>query len=273
MRSSLFKFSFLLSLGMIAVLLNACALDAIADPPDPPGGCTTPPSTSVNPDTTVPPTLKVKVCVMEDQDASDGTYGSSDVTVWFETNEISQGNTVVFTHREQMNCFFNNVSKTINLGTAASYPVDHLRMDTIPITYRCDYLYPGGSEQIFSFTSPTSSLGPSLLRPVSSPSTNFKVNYTPGDTSPPSPCTVQVTANDPNGISVVGNTVSQAGDVYTGGTGVSTLHGPGNIEMTRSCTPTDFDRHNAADDTSPGAFDAVTVTYISKASSEVTWIF
>lgn len=256
MRASLFKYSILLSLGLIAMLLSACALDsASADP-------------VVTPDITVPSTLKVLVTVTEDQDASDGVYGSSDIKLTFETNEISETNTVIFTHGESIRCILNGRVGTMTLGNATDYSF-HVDISANPTSYSCDYFYPGGSENIFSFTGPQNPLSPALVSPVGN-IPNFKVRYIPGQTIPlSSTCTVQVTANAPN-ASVMGNSTSENGNIYTG-PDVRGLSGSGNILMTRSCLPYNFDHHNAADDIGPH-FDAVNVTYVSKASSEVTWI-
>lgn len=261
MRSLLCKFSILLTLGLIAVLLNACALDAPSDP-------------VVTPDITVPSTLKVTVTITEDQDASDGVYGSSDVMVQFSTTEIAESNTVIFTHGERIHCSFNNPQGnnqqgTMALGNAANYSF-HVAIPSIPLRYECDYLHSQNSSPvlIFNFTGSQNPLSPVLVRPVGNNS-NFRVRYTPGpDITNASNCKVQVTATAPN-TSVMGDFTSQNGNIYTG-PDVRGLSGQGNIAMTRICTPVTFSNDNDADDNGL-TFNLVNVTYKSTASSEVTW--
>lgn len=260
------------------MLLSACALDSGAS--DPP----------VTPDTTIPSTLRVSVMVAENQDASDGVYGSSDVTVQFSTNEITTPpNTVIFTHGEEMQCLFNNQrTQPIPLGGASDYRL-HVRMGSIPITYECDYLYTQNgtpeSSRIFNFTNAPMLLSPLLVRPITNPA-SIEVSYIPGNPTPlASPCMVQATANESapasNGgtiASVTGGTEQQSGSipnrsVYTKGLNISTFvsGGTGNVVMTRTCTPCKFDHHNSADDRNQ-VFDAVDVTYTTTASDEVTWV-
>ncbi len=254
MRSTLFRYSILLFLGL-AFILYACAP---GDPGDPP--------IAVTPDTYIPPTLKVTVTINEDQDASDG---KSMVTLSFSTNEIKEDNSVIFTHGERVNC--NGIR--IDLGSTASYSV---RMK-IPPDYKCDYHYvnQGKSELTPIFTVHVlTQLKPKLQRPVPSDSI-ISVSYTP-DKNPPD-CKVQVTANTPGG-SVTGDTVKENGNIYIG-PDVSSLSGPGILVMTRTCVPPqyNYDNHNKADDGcqcngSPLTFDKLTLTYISTASDEVTWV-
>jgi len=216
----------------------------------------------------------VIVTVVEDQDASGGKYGSSDVTLQFSTNEITEPNTAIFTHGEKIYCYFNNQQRTFALGSAATYSF-HVAISFYPPTYKCDYHYflKGKSEPpatIFSFHAAQKPLSPVLLRPVDNNNPNFKVSYNPGNPNPNvNKCTVQVTANTPNG-NVMGDKVPQGGNIYTG-PDISALNGLGNIVMTRTCTPISFNHHNSANDHS-SIFDAVTVTYTSTASYEVTWV-
>lgn len=285
MRSSLFKFFILLSLGLIALLLNACALDGASDPSDPPGWCPASAPIQVTPDTYIPSTLRVCVMVTENQDASDGMYGSSDVTVQFYTNEITNPpNTVIFPSNgeDRIECLFNGVQTTTNLGNAPDYHF-HVRMNTIPISYECNYLQPQESPvRIFQFTDSQLSLSPALVRPVTNAS-SIEVSYIPGsDITNASTCMLRTTANEnaSNGSAlntVTGATEPQSGNlpsrsIYTNGPNVTGFTGPGNIVMTRTCTPVQSDNHNSLDDQSQ-IFDAVNVTYTSTASSEVTWVF
>jgi len=215
--------------------------------------------------------LQVTASIAEDQEASDGKYGSSGVTLQFSTNEIAEANTVIFTHGEKIYCFFNNQQRTFVLGNATSYSF-HVAIPNNPFTYKCDYHYSLNgnlkSSNIFIFNSPQKPLAPVLQRPVGNNS-NFKVSYYPGNPSPNTKtCTVQVTANAPNGT-VTGDTVSQGENMYTG-PDVSSLSGLGNIVMTRICIPVSFNHQNSANDHS-SVFDVVNVTFTSTASYEVSW--
>jgi hypothetical protein len=201
-------------------------------------------------------------------------YGSSEVTLQFSTNEITEANTVIFTHGETLYCYFNNHQRSFALGSATSYSF-HVAIPSLPFTYKCNYHYfqNGHPEagNIFIFNSPHSPLLPVLHRPVGNNS-NFMVKYQPGNPSPVvNTCTVQVTANAPNG-NVNGDTVSQDGNTYTG-PDVSSLNGLGNIVMTRTCTPIHIVNNSDECGCPPGTkFAAVNVTYTSTASYEVSWV-
>jgi hypothetical protein len=263
MRSTRIRYSIVLFLVLVPIVLNACE----SGPSDPP----------VTPDTTIPPTLQVIVTINEDQEASDGKYGSSGVTLQFSTNEIAETNTVIFTHGEKIYCFFNNQQRTFVLSNATSYSF-HVAISSLPFTYKCDYHYSVNgnlkSSRIFIFNSPQKPLAPVLQRPVGSNS-NFKVSYNPGNPSPNTKtCTVQVTANAPSGT-VTGSIVSQGGNMYTG-PDVSSLSGLGNIVMTRICTPINIvhNSNNTAECSCPPGttFPVVNVTFTSTASYEVSWV-
>jgi hypothetical protein len=263
MRSKRFRYSILLFLGLAAFILNACAPGA--DP--------------VVPDTYVPPTLQVIVTINEDQDASDGKYGSSMVTLQFITNEIQGGNFVTFSNQESIKC--NGIN--LNLGSFGSsvttYSV-HMIIPNNPPEYYCDYYYPQDkSKPARIFTVPVlSQLMPKLQRPVAS-SSDIKVSYNP-DNKPPHDCQVQVTANG-GGQSATGNSVQEDGGMYLG-PNVGSLSGPGNLVMTRTCMPPkdNYDHHNANDDAGSGCqttcssstFDKLNLTYKSTASYEVSWV-
>src|SRR5207247_4575932 len=73
MRSTRFRYSIVLLLWLVPIVLNACASGS-SDPP-------------VTPDTTIPSTLQVTASIAEDQDASDGAHGKSVITLGFSTNE------------------------------------------------------------------------------------------------------------------------------------------------------------------------------------------
>jgi hypothetical protein len=100
MRSTRFRYSILIFVGLTALALNACAPLAGADP--------------VVPDTYVPPTLQVIVTINEEQEASDGKYGSSTVTLQFITNEIAGNNFVTFDSNGQEYVKCNGIY--LNLG-------------------------------------------------------------------------------------------------------------------------------------------------------------
>ncbi len=248
MRSTLFRYSILLFLGL-AFILNACAP---GDPGDPP----------VTPDTTVPPTLKVTVKINEDQDASDG---KSVVTLSFSSNEIKEDNSVIFTHGESVNC--NGI--TIDLGSAASYSVRMI----IPPEYTCDYHLNNKKPALIFSVPKRSHLSPVLHLSVGN--NPFIVTYNPDSVE--RRCPLQGVASDAaNNIS--GPSVPSDGKTYTG-VDVSSLSGLGILVMTRTCVPPqyNYDNHNKADDGcqcngSPLTFDKLTLTYISTASDEVTWV-
>ena len=257
MRSIRFRYSILLFLGLVPIMLYACSSGA-SDPP-------------VTPDTTVPSTLQVAVTIAEDQDAPDGANGMSVITLGFNTNETIPPNQVIFINGESVTC--NNNNNPVTLGNFASY---WFRV-AIPYDswYSCDYHYfLQGRKQtanIFHVHAAQDPLSPVLLKPVRG---NFQVRYTPGPAiTNASNCTIQVTATAPN-QSTTGNTVSQKGNMYTG-SDASGLSGLGNILMKRTCTPVTIDHHNTVGECqcngSPPTFDAVNVTYTSTASYEVAW--
>jgi len=254
MRSTRIRYSIVLFLWLVPIVLNACSSGG-SDPP-------------VTPDTTIPSTLQVTVTIAEDQEASDGLNGKSVITLGFSTNEIAETNTVIFTHGENVHCN----GSIMTLGNFTNY----WSRVAIPygFLYTCVYHYflhndPHSPQiaTIFSFHAAQHPLSPVLHRPVSG---NFQVQYTPGPTiTHSSNCTVQVTANAPN-QSASGDTVPQSGSTYTG-SDASGLNGLGNIVMTRSCIPISYNHDNDADDTGL-TFAAVNVTYTSTASYEVSWV-
>ncbi len=249
MRSTLFRYSILLLLGL-AFIINACGFDTPGDPP-------------VTPDTTIPSTLKVTVTITEDQEASDV---KSVVTLSFSTNEIKEDNTVIFTHGESVNC--NGI--TIDLGSAVSYSV---RMN-IPPVYTCDYHLNNNKPALIFSVPKRSRLSPVLHEPVGD-NPNFKVTYNPDKNA--SDCQVKVDAIA--GTSTIsGDTVPENGNIYTG-PDVRALSGSGNIMMTRTCVPPqyNYDHQNKANDgcqcngPPPSTFDKINLTYTSTATYEVTW--
>jgi hypothetical protein len=266
MRSTRLRYCILLLLVLAPILLNACAFGSgSSDPP-------------VTPDTTIPPTLQVTASIAEDQDASDGAHGMSVITLAFNTNETVPPSQVIFVNGESVSCKNNNQTNSITLGNFTSYWF-RVAISSLPFTYKCDYHYPLNGKiktsNIFIFDSPHKPLSPVLQRPVNN--SNFEVSYNPGNPSPNTKtCTVQVTANAPNGT-VTGSTVSQATvsqgrKLYTG-PDVSSLDGLGNIVMTRTCTPINIHNNSAECSCPPGTkFASVNVTYTSTASYEVSWV-
>jgi hypothetical protein len=125
MRSIRFRYITLLFLGLVPILLYARSTGA-SDPP-------------VTPDTTVPSTLQVKVTINEDQDATDGMYGMSVITLGFNTNETIPPSQVIFINGESVSCNNNNHQNSMPLGNFASY---WFRV-AIPYDswYACDYHY------------------------------------------------------------------------------------------------------------------------------------
>lgn len=261
--SSLIRFFILLFLGFVGLMLIVSAFaHGAADP--------------VTPDTYVPPTLQVVVTINEDQEASNGKYGSSTVTLQFMTNEIIPSEFVTFGNQEYVVC--NGI--TLNLGSFGSsvttYSV-HMLIPNNPPEYTCTYHYPlqGKPSSTTIFKVPVlTQLNPKLQRAVPS-SSDISVSYNPDKNLPD--CQVQVTANSPSGTAT-GNSVQEDGSIYTG-PNVSSLSGLGNLVMTRTCVPPQdqFDHQNKADDGcqcngSPLTFDKLNLTYKSTASIEVSWV-
>lgn len=237
MQLTRFRYSILLFLGLVPIILNACSFGS-SDPP-------------VTPDTTYPSTLKVTVNIDEDQDASDG---KSKITLAFSTNEILEDNNVIFTHGESFEC--NNV--TIPLTNAVSYWI-RIR---IPSMYTCKYIWHGQSFPLIAVHN-RSRLSPVLHVPVANP---FSVSFHP-DTIQLN-CPIQVVASDAAN-NITGPTILSDRNTYIAtGTDVSTLNGAGNIMMTRTCN-WHLSDGNTGDNHAD--FDTVNITYKSTASYEVTW--
>lgn len=239
LRSSLSKYSLLLFLGLICLTVNACVLDAPLDPPSP-----------VTPDTTFPSTLQVTVNIDDNQNASDG---KSLVTLQFKTNEIHEDNYVIFTHGEKVNC--NNHLVTLN--DAVSYPIPMNK----PRRYWCKYLWNSRSFPIIAVRARTR-LEPKLTMPVIN--NYLKISYTSDED--PHDCQIQVVASDAL-ASVSNGYVPDQGKFYNG-PDVSSLNGPGNLVMTRTCKFPLMDSNNL--DNNPD-FNIVNITYTSTAALVVKW--
>lgn len=240
MRSRLYKYLFLLFLGVTSLVLNACILDPFGDPPG-----------AVTPDTTIPSTLQVTVNINEDQNASDA---KSKVTLQFKTNEIKEDNYVIFTHGERVNC--NGIM--IALGDS---PIYWVRIN-IPPVYTCSYLWNGVYYRIFSEPS-RDKLKPELITPVGD-NPSYEVRYHPDE--PDRRCPIQVVASDSlqniNGLPVPDNQ-----NIYVG-PDVRSLRGTGSLVMTRTCVP----RLNVNNpDDNHRVFNRVSLTYTSTATLSVTW--
>lgn len=248
MRSTRLRYSILLFLGLVPIILHACSSGA-SDP---------------TPDTTIPSTLQVTVTIAEDQDASDGANGKSTITLVFNTNEVIPPDIVNFINGESVDC---NGQK-INLTGAPSYPV-RIDIPNNPPGYECVYHYPlhASPAPIFMVHAAQKPLSPKLLRPVGS--NPIRVSYTPDySITKSSNCTIQVGAYAANG-SATGNPAPQNGNIYTGPS-VGGLSGRGYLVMTRTCNPVKYENNNKNDDSS-SKFDALDVTYMSTATVEVTW--
>jgi len=265
MRATRFLFSILFFLGLAAFALHACA----------------PGTDPVVPDTYVPPTLQVMVTINEDQDASNGMYGSSMVNLQFMTNEIIPSEFVTFGSQEYVVC--NDIKLNLgNFGSSVTNFSVNMMIPSNPPEYTCIYYYPlkDKIESTKIFTVPVlHQLNPELQRPVSS-SSDISVSYNYDKNQPN--CQVQATAIAPNG-NATGNSVAEDKGIYPGPNGgtlnVGSLSGEGNLVMTRTCVPPNeqFDHQHKADDGcqcngSPLTFDKLNLTYKATASVEVSWV-
>jgi hypothetical protein len=231
----------------------------------------------------------VIVTINEDQDASDGTGGSSTVTLQFLTNEIQGPDNFVTFGAENVVC--NGVKLLLNnYGTSVTTFSIHLKIpSTTSPGYTCTYDYPlnGETKSALIFTQPVlSQLMPILLKPIPS-SSNISISYNP-DNNPPN-CQVQATANAPGGTATGPSEVEENNkfiypDPKFGTLNVGSLSGLGNISMTRTCVPpsNNFNNQNKNDDAGTGCqcngssaaagFDKLSLTYTSTATYEVSWV-
>jgi hypothetical protein len=227
-------------------MLSACAtIPGVASPSaDPPA------SIGVTPIDTSPRWLIVTVTINEDQDATDRT---SNITLQFSTRQIEEDNYVLFDDQnEVVEC--NSVKEP--LGSAQSYTF-HIPSQR----YTCKY---SGNIQdnlaldyvkMFDFA-PRSTLSP---KPPSVTSSGFSIGYQPDSDAT---CTITATAKDSAGDpDVVGNGELSNNGVYNG-PATDSLQGNGEILLTRTCPV-------KPPENSP--FYALSITYISSASVEVTW--
>jgi hypothetical protein len=253
MRSSISWFSFLLLLVLVGLVASSCV---IADPPVSANTSTQDDPTLIQafPDITDPPTLDVTVTISEGQNDSDGLTA---ITVQFSTNEISNPNYVKFVNRERVMC--NGVTLGFG-GTAYS-----ARVPAVDNAYACKYYQ--RSNKIFNIISvhQRTRLSPAFVPDTSGD--KFVVDYSPDKTQFRSPCHIQVVASD-NTQPISGPSVPEDGNgVYTG-PDRSALTGEGTVAMTRTCS---FKlKKGTARDTAT-AFEKVTATYTSTATSEAIW--
>src|SRR5258707_15171596 len=127
MRTSFSRYSFLLLLGFVALVLSSCAgLAAAADPPP-----------QVTPDTTDPSTLIVMMTINDDENATDGKVG---ISLQFATNEIKDANYIGFTKGEEVFC--NGARLVFNA------PAYTARVSAVNGHFTCDYVRNGKAYSI-----------------------------------------------------------------------------------------------------------------------------
>jgi hypothetical protein len=252
MRSSISRFSFLLLLVLVGLVASSCV---IADPPVSANTPTQDVPTLIQalPDITDPPTLDVTVTISEGQNDSDGLTA---ITIQFSTNEISNPNYVKFVNRERVMCN----GATLEFGDTAY----SARVSARDNAYTCTYQHGNKTFPIISVQARTK------LSPVFVPDTSgdkFIVHYSPDKTQFRSPCHIQVEASD-SSQRIPGPSVPENGNgVYTG-PDRSALSGEGTLVMTRTCS-FKLKKGTAADTAT--AFEKVTATYTSTATSVVVW--
>jgi hypothetical protein len=234
--------------GLLVLLgmLSACTtIPGVTDPSaDPPG------SIGVSPIDTSPSSLVVAITINEDQDAIDRT---SNITLQFSTRQIEEDNYVLFDDPNEV-VVCNGVKEP--LGSTQSYTF-HIPSQR----YTCKY---SGNIQdgtvldyvpMFDFP-PRSTLSP---KPPNVTSSGFSIRYRPDLDAT---CTMTATAKDSAGDpDVVGNEELSNNGVYNG-PATDSLQGNGEILLTRTCPV-------KPPENSP--FYALSITYISSASVEVTW--
>src|SRR5258706_4317701 len=126
MRTSFSRYSFLLLLGFVALVLSSCDLAAAADPPP-----------KVPPDSTKPSTLRVTVTIDDEQNATDGKVG---ITMQFATDEIKDANYIEFTKGEEVLC--NGARLAFNA------PAYTARVSAVNGHFTCDYVRNGKAYSI-----------------------------------------------------------------------------------------------------------------------------
>ena len=242
MRISFSRYSLLLLLGFVALVLNSCNLPAAADPPP-----------QVTPDTTDPSTLIVMMTINDDENATDGKVG---ISLQIATNEIKDANYIAFTKGEEVFC--NRVRLTFN---ALAYTA---RVSAVNGRFTCDYVRNGTAYSISEPERP-------LLKPVLAHNT-FVLSYTP-ESRGLSYCPMRVDLADPTPTNISYTFTEGASGRYT--VNPSTLSGVGSLFLTRTCSHT-LTGHATSSDTvdkhAATPFGSVTITYISIWRLFVTWI-
>ncbi|GAC1565219.1 MAG: hypothetical protein NVS3B14_02240 [Ktedonobacteraceae bacterium] len=230
------------------IILSACSpalgfAATTSDPPSPIG--VTPIDTSAG-------TLTVTAKIVEDQDATDGT---SNITLQFRTRQIEEDNYVIFDDpNEAVIC--NGVK--VKLLNSQMYNFHVPRKE-----YICNYSGNTNDKDPLTYVTmfdvpPRSELSPQ--QPVVT-GQGFSIRYAPDSSSDSNICKITATATDAGGDTpVVGNSSPSDLGLYNG-PGTGSLHGNGELLLTRTCSYPTFSND----------FYQVNLTYISTASVEVTW--
>jgi len=238
---------------LVGLVASSCV---IADPPVSANTSTQDAPTLIQafPDVTDPPTLDVTVTISEGQNDSDGLTA---ITIQFSTNEISNPNYVQFVKGEKVMC--NGV--TLEFGDTAY----SARVPAVDNAYTCTYQQRGNKTFPIISVRKRTKLSPEFVPDTSG--VKFMVDYSPDKTQFRSPCHIQVGASD-SSQTIFGPSVLEDGNgVYTGPDRTA-LTGEGIVVMTRTCS---FKlKQGTARDTAT-AFEKVTATYTSTATSEAIW--
>ncbi len=243
MRTSFSRYSFLLLLGFVALVLSSCAgLAAAADPPP-----------KVTPDTTDPSTLKVMMTIIDEENATDGKVG---ISLQFATNEITNVNYIQLMTGEEVFC--NGVKLTFK------DPVYTARVSAENGKFTCDYIRQGKSYSISETARPL--LNPRLDH-------NSLLLHYDADSRQLGYCPMRVNTSDAN--------TTNAPDNFTEGPSGSlqvnqgTLTGVGSLILTRICS-SELTGHEASPDRGAShaatTFGDVKITYTSVWRLYVTWI-
>jgi len=242
----------------MATMLSACG--------EPTGYAAAPADPPVTPYDTSPGTLDVRVMIIEDQDALNHR---SNISISFSTNVIEDPNYVLFDDPQYQTVICNGV--TLALGTLQTYPLSVPRGE-----YICQYRGTKENEDNEDFGNnehhehitvlPYAQMFDVPLKSTLSPqlptitSSGFTLHYTPDAAG--SNCTISAMAIDLAGDTpVTGGSSSSATGTYSGPS-TAGLKGQGDIILTRTCD---------VSPSSPAPFDSMHITYITKASVEVTW--
>lgn len=248
MRKRLVVLSLLMLLS--SGLLTSCDLPQSASASDPPSPIiVTPADTSAR-------TLYGSVIITEDQDAVDNR---SDISVQFSTTVIDDLNFALFDDQEKVTC------NDQDLNLSSVQPPFNLKVVTPSFTpgsvYHCSYTGNNGVKQLdpvdmFSIPQRTRLL-PQL--PTIN-SQNYTVSYIADGNGTNTICHMTAVAIGNNGgVSINGNTLQGEAGTYSSPLD-SSLTGRGDIVINRTCKWI-----------ANGPFNALSITYISQASVEVTW--